>query len=282
MKNIARLIGWYLNTLAWISPREAGKRGFNVFCTPVPPPVKDHHRAYFETAAMDSFDHNGSKIQTYRWGTGPRTVLFLHGWQSHSFRWKNYIDAFVSDGYTVYALDAPAHGLSGGKYINLVIYAGVIEQFIANVGSVHAIVSHSFGSFASLYALHRSPGLPVERLVITGTPGEANEFFAHYRTLLGLTARTEQIILDEFVRTIGHGPDYFSAPAFASTLNLPGLIVHDAGDEETPYRHAERIHSAWKNSRMITTTGLGHNLRSPDVINHVREFVSERQPVTAG
>src|SRR5205814_6990297 len=107
---------------------------------------------------------------------GNKKILFLHGWQSHSFRWKNYIEAFSKEDHTIYALDAPAHGLSAGRHMNIPIYSDVIESFLYLVQPVDSIVSHSIGSFASLYTLFRIPDLAIKKLVIMGCPGEASDY----------------------------------------------------------------------------------------------------------
>jgi pimeloyl-ACP methyl ester carboxylesterase len=82
-------------------------------------------------------------------------------------------------------------------------------------------------------------------------------------------------VVDHFEKTFQKDPSFFSAPAFAEALELPGLIIHDEEDAETPFYHAERIHSAWKNSRLIKTKGYGHNLRSQEVVNEVIRFVTD-------
>ncbi len=276
MKTIlARLMGLYLNVLALIAPKAAGRKGFYLFSSPFSTKVLDHHRKFLDTAEKSTFLCNGDTIRVYRWGTGEKKILFLHGWQSHSFRWKNYIEALPHDQYTVYALDAPGHGLSGGKHMNIPIYSDVIETFLYLVQPVDTIVSHSIGSFASLYTLYRINNLDVKKLVITGCPGEANDYVVRYTRMLGLTKRTARIVLDAFERITHHSPTYFSSVRFAKETRIPTLIIHDANDDEAPYHYIPHIHRTLKNSRLITTSGLGHNLRSPDVVRHVVDFVNE-------
>jgi pimeloyl-ACP methyl ester carboxylesterase len=241
--------------------------------------VKEHHRQFLDTAVKSSVEFEGITIQTYRWGNGAKKILFLHGWQSHSFRWKNYIDSFPKEDYTLYALDAPAHGLSGGKYINLPIYSRVIEHFLLRIHPLHAVIGHSFGGFASLYALYCNPMLPVERLVIMGTPGEADDFVRFYRGMLGLSSRAMKAIAEYFERTLHHPPGFFSAVKFAEAVTVPGLIIHDEKDEEAPYRYAQQIHAAWATSKLITTSGLGHNLKSAQVVGNVMDFLSVKESV---
>lgn len=274
-KIIARLIGKYLNLLVLISPRAAGRKGFYLFCTPHGTPLKDHQKKFLNTADKFSFLRDGITIQGYRWGTGERKILFLHGWQSHTFRWKNYIEALPKDKFTIYALDAPGHGLSGGRYLNIPVYSNVIEEFLAHVQPIDTVIGHSLGSFAILYTFFRFPALPVNNLVVTGTAAEAKEFTKYFQKVLGLSDRSMIAIERSFVEAINHLPEYFSAAKFAKDVKIPMLIIHDREDNETPYQHAMEINTAAINSRLITTSGLGHNLRSAEVVKHVVEFVSQ-------
>lgn len=274
-KLIPKLIGTYLNTLSLVSPAETGRQGFNIFCTPVVPPVKPHHQQFLNTAKQFNFQSDGNTLQAYQWGGGEKKIVFLHGWQSHSFRWKKYIKEFSGDEYSVFAFDAPAHGLSKGKYINIPIYSNAIKSFLERIGDVDTVISHSMGSFSVLHALHNHSQLPVEKLVLMGSPGEARDFISFYKNYTGLSDRTMRYIMDHFVKTLNRTPDYFSAPAFASSVKVPGLIIHDEKDDEAPYHHAVRIHSAWPNSKLVTTKGFGHNLKSPRVVEVVKDFVKE-------
>ncbi len=273
-KLIPKLIGLWLNALAWVTPRKAGQIGFDLFCTPQTSPLRDHQLKFLNTAETMSFLCDGKRIQVYRWGNGPKNVLFLHGWGSHTFRWKTYIEALDPKQFTVYAFDAPAHGNSGGKYLNLPIYSLTLETFLNAYGPMNAIVGHSLGSFAALYTAHRLGSLPLDELVITAPPGEATEFFSFYQSTLGLSPRSMRVIRDAFERNIKLLPEYFSAKKFALDLGIPGLIIHDEDDAETPWHHAAAIHSVWPGSKLITTSGFGHNLRSREVVEHVVKFIS--------
>lgn len=273
----ARTIGFYLNLLAWFSPRRAGDAGFYLFCSPRRLSLQPHQREFLDAADSFEFVSNGNTLRGYRWGRGPRRILFVHGWQSHSFRWKNYIKAFPLDQYTIYAFDAPAHGQSGGRYLNLVIYSEAIEEFFRRFGPVYAVVSHSLGSFAMLFSHYRMGRLPVERLVVTGIPGEVDEFVNYFRQVLGLSSHTMDAISRAFLRKINALPSDFSAPQFAAGMTLPGLIIHDEYDKETPYVHAVAVHRAWPGSNLVTTHGLGHNLRSADVVNRITSFLHQEE-----
>lgn len=281
-KILPRAIGAYLNTLSYLAPGRVGEIGYNIFCTPISPPVKPHHKQWLDTAHQFNFESDGILLQAYQWGHGEKKILFLHGWQSHSYRWKKYIEAFPQNEYTIYAFDAPAHGLSEGKYANIPIYSNAIENFIESVGVIDFAVTHSMGSFALMHALHHHHHLSVGHFVAMGSPGEANDFISFYKKFTGLSDRTFKHIIDHFEKVLKRTPDYFSAPVFATSLEMPGLIIHDEGDEEAPYHHAVRIHKAWPQSRLITTQGFGHNLRSQEVVEMVKDFVKEEQVQSIG
>ncbi|HEX6893128.1 MAG TPA: alpha/beta hydrolase, partial [Chryseolinea sp.] len=205
---------------------------------------------------------------------GATKILFLHGWQSHTYRWKRYIDSFDKDEYTIHALDAPGHGLSGGNQLSVPLYSEVISNYVDQLGDVDALVCHSIGGFSALYAFYKRSEPVSPMLILLAPPGEAGEFFNFYKNALGLSTRSEQLIKNRFKDVFGQAPDYFSAPYFASSVKANGLIIHDEEDKETSVEHARRINANWKDSELQITKGLGHNLRSDDVVNSVIEFVS--------
>jgi pimeloyl-ACP methyl ester carboxylesterase len=273
-KVLLKTIGTGLNLMAHVSPRKTGQVGFELFCRPFRTPITEKQNEFFNSATKSSFELAGNRIQTYRWGTGEKKVLLLHGWQSHTYRWKIYIEA-LSKNYTVHGLDAPGHGLSTGHLLNVPLYSQVIEEYVKQIGELDAIITHSLGGFAAFYTFYRNPLLGAKKMVALASPGEAQEFFDFYTQSLKLSAKSIKLISNRFEELFQQLPSYFSAPIFASTLTIPGLIIHDADDKETPFYHAERIHQSWKNSKLIKTQGLGHNLKSTDIVKEVIQFVND-------
>jgi pimeloyl-ACP methyl ester carboxylesterase len=270
---IAAVAGRYINLMAHVAPAVAADHGFRLFCRPFRAPLTDYHKKFLHTADLFSFDHDGIRIQGYRWGNGPKKVLFLHGWQSHTFRWKAYIDALDKDQYTVYALDAPGHGLSAGNYLNVPFYGMVINHLLETIGEVHAMVGHSLGGFSSLYTLYSHPTVKVNNLVLMAPPGEASDFVDFYQKTLQLSPRAMTLVHNRFIEVFKVPITWFSTAKFAEAVRIPGLIIHDEGDLEAPYHYAHRIQEVWGQSTLLTTTGLGHNLKSPAVVGAVTGFL---------
>jgi pimeloyl-ACP methyl ester carboxylesterase len=278
---LVKMLGIYLNLLAFIAPAAAARQGFNLFCRPFRGSVNKKQLRFLYSSERFTIRHEGQTIQGYRWGKGGKKILFLHGWQSHTYRWKTYVEALSKDDYTIYAIDAPGHGLSSGNLLTVPVYSALIENFIKEQNRVHTVVGHSLGSFSLLYTLYRLPELPVNRIILMAPPGEARDFVTVFQNTLGLSKGTVQLVIDYFAKRYDVAPDFFSTKKFVLALNIKGLIIHDEDDAEAPYHYSISLHQSWKNSRLITTKGLGHNLRSLSVVKEVVDFIDEpvQEPV---
>lgn len=272
-KIMQKSMGFYFNILSFVNPKKLKKDGFELFCNPFARKVKPHQLEFLQKGMSDVLELEGYKIQTYKWGSGSKKILLVHGWSSHSFRWKNYIEHLLKNDFTVYALDAPAHGLSSGKSIHVVLYAKVINAFLELNTEITSIVSHSIGGFATTYFLDQYKVHTIEKVVIMGAPGEASDFFDFYKETLGLTTKSLNLIIEEFYTQLGKVPSYFSSAKLAESILVPALIVHDKNDLATDYQYSIRLNKHWKNSELILTEGLGHDLKSKELMKQVTEFV---------
>lgn len=272
---ITRLIGLYLNLMSIVAPRKAGKIGFEMFCHPFRVPLRTKHLMFLEAATYSRIDVEGVQVQLYRWGNGPKNILLIHGWQSHSYRWKAYIEAFDKKEFSIFAFDAPGHGLSSGNFLSVPLYARIINEVVNVVGNVDCIMAHSLGSFSSVYYLFKNaPDHNIRGMVAMASPGEVHEFLEYFKKELGLSKTTMKVVVKHFAERFHHPPSYFSASSFAHSIQIPSLIIHDEEDMETGVTHSKRLHQMWKNSRLMLTKGSGHNLKSPEVLQEVLRFVS--------
>jgi pimeloyl-ACP methyl ester carboxylesterase len=276
-KIIMKLIGFYINALAIVAPRYAGRFGLALFCRPFRGKITARQKEFLQSANRFSLAFQKETIAGYSWGNGAKKILLVHGWQSHTYRWKIYVEQLIKLDYTVFAFDAPGHGLSTGNFLSVPLYSEVIEKMLLHMGKPDAIVGHSLGGFSALYTLHKNPALSSDKLVVMAAPGEAAEFFEFYKAALRLSQRSMNLIINRFKQLFGHGPEYFSGHKFASTIDVPGLIIHDEDDDETSVEHSKRVHQHWGNSRLHVTKGFGHNLKSIQVVNEVVQFINHQK-----
>ena len=82
-------------------------------------------------------------------GSGPRTVMLIHGWTCDSTSWDAQVPALAKQ-YRVIALDLPGHGRSGspadGKF-SMDLFARAVEAVRSEAGADKVVlVGHSMGA----------------------------------------------------------------------------------------------------------------------------------------
>jgi pimeloyl-ACP methyl ester carboxylesterase len=269
-----RLLGIFLNVLHYISPSAGGKLGFRFFCSPARKKINKTQFEFLHSAKESKILFHGKKIHLYQWGNGPKKILFIHGWQSSTIRWKAYIEALSQDEeYTLMAYDAPAHGQSEGKRFTVTENASLMNRLLNDFGDFHAVIAHSIGSFSFFYAKAKYLLPPIEKLIILAPPAYLTEFIGFYKNALKLKPSTVNSITEEFQIRVKEDLHAVSIPFLVKDLTIPGLIIHDTKDDLTDYSNARLLHQHWPISELVTTNGLGHRLRSHDVINAVTDYV---------
>lgn len=263
-------IGSALNSLALASPSEAGKRILQIFSTPRTGRLQAHDRNFLEAANWDQLSVQGLHVQYYLWENEGPTILLAHGWESNSARWQALIGCLKKQNYRIIALDAPAHGASGGTAFNAILYADFIAAVTEKLHPDFA-VGHSAGGMALAYYLHQHPGT-FRKVALLASPSDLRQITGVFADVLGLSARAMQSYAEQVQRKFNHSLDYFSIAEFARSISTDCLIIHDTGDATAPYADAQRIAQNWAGARLITTDGLGHSLQGEVVYRALMEF----------
>ena len=74
-------------------------------------------------------------------------------------------------------------------------------------------------------------------------------------------------------KRFGQPSYYFNTAQFGKEIDCDCLLIHDEFDPVIPYSDALEIQSGFKNSHLFTTQGLGHGLRSKEVIDKIIDFI---------
>lgn len=267
-----RFIGKILNVLSYVLPKLVAKTAFFLFCYPVRIKIKPYHLAFLNTATKEAVLVNNKKVAVYKWGNGPQKILFLHGWNSFSFRWKKYIEALDKTKFTVLAVDAPGCGLSEGNQLQAIIYSQVLVAILTKYNGIDTLVAHSFGSVATLFTLHELKDTRIKKAILMGAPTEIEDLFHFFVGQLNLNKRVHNGLRHTFLEKFGKEPSYFSLIAFAQKIDIPVLVIHDKEDEVCPFMGAQKMANNFKNGRLLVTTGLGHNLKGDLPLMAVCEF----------
>lgn len=235
----------------------------------------------WEQPAIDSAQriHFRFGLSGLRWGKpGDPVVLMLHGWEGRASQFGRFVAPLLAAGRQVIALDGPAHGQSPGEEANPIVFAYALMEVVPELDRLEAIVGHSMGAGALVYAL--SLGLSVERVVLLGGPSSLRGVLNRFADFVGLPGPAHARFFREVEDYTGVPVDNLDGVRAAPRLKPAALIVHDRDDEMVPYGDSAALAASWPGAELYSTNRLGHwrILTDEHVVQRVVSFIApERQ-----
>jgi pimeloyl-ACP methyl ester carboxylesterase len=268
-----------MRLLSRLAPGRAAALAEHMFLRP-----RRHRRSSWEKLALARARRiELGRLSAWAWGDDDApTVVLVHGWEGRGSQLAALADPLFARGFRVIAFDAPAHGDSPGNLSSIVGFAEAIEAAARAFGPLHAIVAHSMGGAAALWA-GRSGGL-AERLVLVSPPKDVRDFTRHLAGMLGLPESVRQRVHARLGERFGVPVESFQAGTIAAKGKGPLLVIHDQDDKEVPIACGESIAAAWPGAELVRTRGKGHHriLRDPDVVATIVGFVADRAAAATG
>jgi len=266
-------LGSIVNAVAFFSPITAGAIALDLFSRPRAAKSRRHDPAFLASVSWQrDYLYEGTSIRCYAWAGKGRKVLLAHGWESNSSRWAPMVRALQDRGYEVYAVDAPAHGDSGGSIFTVKRYAEVLKEIVDTLRP-DMLIGHSAGGMAAVFMLQQAPQLPVARLILLAVPSELELLMDTFRRMTFMGDRVFKGMQRAFHRKYGWRMADFSLSRFIREVRVPGLLLHDRGDSVAPYTGALEMHRNWKDGEIISFEGLGHSLPGDAVISAVMQYL---------
>jgi hypothetical protein len=263
MRLSQRLVLKYIRTkfsiLSSISKKKAAEKAFKLFCTPQYRNRKKLPRI-FEQADKLQFSFHNNTIQGYRWNSGAaQKIMIIHGFESSVINFDRYVKPLIKKGYEVLAFDAPAHGRSTGKMINVLLYIEFIHFANEKFGPISNFISHSLGGLSISLALENWKHDEKFRLVLIAPATETSSAIDSFLSFLKLDTK----VRTEFDKVIekkgGHHPSWFSINRVAPNIKAQVLWCHDKDDTMTPLIDvAPTMKMNYSNFEFYITEGLGH------------------------
>lgn len=220
------------------------------------------------------FIGQNKRIQCYSWGEGP-VILFTHGWAGRGTQFRNFFTVVNNNGYRAVAFDGPAHGLSEGKSTDLMEFKEAIFAIHEKIGAIHAIIAHSFGGVASLFAI--MSGLPVKTLINIASPTIGDEIISTYlRALRGKESTGDYLkkhVLQQTGKPFYEFTSLYFVQNLADKLNL--LLIYDKDDKEVTPEHGRKLKESYPAAELLITEGLGHTriLKDEGIIRQCVTFI---------
>ena len=274
-------------TLGMVSPPVAGKLAFDLFCTPYPkykkrkaPAIFNHGKPlYINLIGNGLTKMDNTKIHGFEWKPlkpNGQTVLIVHGYASYFYKFDQYIQPLLKQGFRVIGFDAPGHGLSEGKYINIVIYKHAIEQIINELGPIDHFIGHSLGAITLALLAETIENPSKHKFVLIAPATKTTTTFERYFNMMHLSPAIRTAFNELVEKGTGLPITYFEADRAIEKYAGELLWVHDRGDLVCPFEDlVEFQKKAPKNIKFLITNGLGHNkvYKTPEIIDKIMAFL---------
>jgi pimeloyl-ACP methyl ester carboxylesterase len=262
--------------LSAVSKRKAAKAAFHLFCTPQYKNTKPLP-ASFEKSEKLEFSQGNNWIRGYRWNhPASKKILILHGFESSVVNFDKYVGALIKKGYEVLAFDAPAHGKSTGREVNVLMYKNMIQQIYVDYGPIDAFLSHSFGGLAVSLFLETLPHNENIKVVLIAPAMETNTAADHFFKLLNLDEDVRKEF-DKYLTALGgNPPEWYSILRASVNIKAQVLFLQDKHDEMTPLSDVKPLmEKNYPNFHFLISEGLGHRriYRDNGSVKAILEFL---------
>ena len=262
-----------------LAPPLANYYAIKLFTKPLfPLRFTEKDKVVLSTAKKVILSRRPSPLYSYVWGDekNPK-VLLMHGWNGKSMQFRDYVQPLVEAGFCVVAIDAPGHGNSKAKRSHILAFTDSILKAQESFGDFEAVIAHSLGAVATMYAIKK--GLRLNILVSMSALTIGEDIYTQFQKKLNISDNTvnyiKQNILDNYqLRVDDVVASSFNKEIEAKTKHI--LIVHDKKDREVRFEHAEVLVKLFdKKVDQYFTEGFGHAriLKNPNVIRAVTNYV---------
>jgi len=251
----------YFNTCGRLFRKRAAQKAFRIFFSPKRNPLSPERQAFNDAAVKDYLLFNQQKIRTYSWGNpAQKTVLLVHGWEGTGVSLAMYAEGLIDKGYRVIGFDGLAHGESPGKQTNMKEHAGLVQAMLKAFPKTEAIICHSFGGAAAIYALGNMKNHEVKKLLSIASPTRMSLVLENYMKVFAIPEDLMQLI--EQLAYLQYGLSFSKLDPENWLPKIPAtrfLFIHDKSDLSVPYSDAIYLHQKFPATKLISTNGLGHN-----------------------
>ncbi|MEP2024724.1 MAG: alpha/beta fold hydrolase [Reichenbachiella sp.] len=277
-----KLIRSYFRAASALSPKMAGNQAFELFQRPLNKKIRKKEMSFFKVAKTFKIKHYLEDIQCYELGNPlGQLVLLVHGWESNAASMSAIGLKLAEKGHHVILFNLPAHGFSKLKKANIKMCKEVLLEVINHINPQQpfSIVSHSFGSAVTSYALSKTTH-QVDQLIFLTTPNSITKIFEDYSKFIGINQQAHEQLCKR-AENILHEPlegirvDQLGAKIRYNHL----LLIHDADDKVLPKSNTIEIYNQWPNSelKLLEKTGHYKMLWDQKVISMVIEQLSYGQ-----
>lgn len=234
-----------------------------------------------EKGKLDVTLFNNAKVRltTYSWGTGKKTLLLLHGWESKAADYYKLIPLLVERGYRVLSLDFPAHGHSEGVQTSLPEFIKVVQAYMSQYSAIETVIAHSLGGTAAATWLGDQDNTQLKQLIMIGSPIVPKNFFEGAFNFFGIRNNVKALFYDKARRTFGRGIEDFTLQNESNTNKQTTQVygLYDVTDKVVSIKEVKAYASQSPTIHMQYFDGIGHHqmIKNPEVIQSCLDILAK-------
>ena len=271
----------YFQSIGGIFPAVAAKQALDLFFTPRKSKVQEFKKKILNMGTAISFPHNNEELLGYKWGTGNKNILLVHGWEGNSASLGGFVPGLVKSGYSVYAFDGPAHGAHKAVKTNMIDFGKAIIDIMDQLKTVDTIIAHSFGGSSAVYTLAKHENRKaISNLIIVASPTRINNVINRFAKYLTLSKEIEELMIERIMKKTNAEFEDFDLANYANKADINRvLILHDKKDDVVPIADAYHLLKNWPKAQLKTFNNLGHNeiLWNEDAHTEVLNFLDNKE-----
>lgn len=253
------------------------------FCQPARIDEPGYEEKLMRSAEEFDIPFEGQTLKGYRWGTG-KTVLLVHGWNSRAAHMAFLARILAKSGYMAVALDGPAHGRSlfngSSPRTSLPEFCRAIYHVANRIGTIYAVIGHSFGAAASAFCLAGQANLAgyrieAEKLVMISSPPGIRQMIEHYCHTQGFREGAVDVLVEQLEYEFPIVVREYEISNGLGQIEADILVVHDIDDLEIGIEDVRAMINGHTGVNFVCTQGEGHRriLVSRSLVKAVKNFL---------
>jgi len=237
--------------------------------------LRDHELEVLEQAHQEDFPFQDYNIKTYTWHEGHEPILLVHGWEGQAGNFADLIDVLVKEGFTVHSFDGPSHGFSSRGSASIMEFTQLVGVMIRRL-KVKKLVSHSFGSVASTYALYQNRDLEIDKYALLTTPDRFSQRVDQISGQVGISEKVKHRLIEKLEKEFNLNTAGLNVSDWVKEIKVKSACIwHDQTDKVIPLFQSETVNDAWPVSelRVVEHTGHFRILRTKNILLEVVDFL---------
>jgi len=254
IRSLFKIISLFNNTLS-------AKAAFYFFQKTYPKKLSDNEKEFYQNTSNFIIENEVEQTKVFEMGNPQNpSIILVHGWNSNAGSMAGIAEKLVEKNYHVILFDLPAHGSSSKKRTNIkeckIVFQSIFKRFKED--KPLSVVSHSFGSAVSAYALSELKE-QINQLIFLTSPNKLEELFQELRKILALNQKTYEEVLLLAENFLAEPLDDISVLKKSKLIDYKQLtLIHDEFDKILPIEYSRLLVNHLDKAQLISFKKVGH------------------------